>query len=233
MAYEYFTSLAQLTVAQKDGVQVLSWTIVDKPRAGEKNGPKKDPRAGSSFTAAFNGGAVPTPGLWKVNFSINTDTGEYEARELTPTNVRAKIRFLGLPDVERALGKGETPVALREPKIAEMGRYVIAKIELSRGPWAGLTATCFLNAEPIHLTTSNKGKFTRDFLRLGLGLSTSDSITAKLAEWRGLEGDMGVEWTKVHEELLAHATKVRNGEAKEVRVLINGVGAVSEIYWED
>lgn len=233
MAYEYFNSLAQLTVANKDGVDMLSWTIVDKPRAGEKNGPNKDPRAGMSFTAPYSGPVVLTPGLWKGNFSINSETGAIECREATPTNVRCKVRFLGLPDVERAINKGEKPVAVREPKRAEMGRYAIAKLEVASGPWAGLTATCFLNVEPLHLTTSNKGKFTRDFLRLGLGLPQDANIVAKLAEWRGLEGTFGEEWVKVHDELLSHARKVSEGQAKEVRVLINGIGAVSEIYAED
>lgn len=233
MAYEYFNSLADLSVVEKDGKTLYSWTVINKPRAGEKNGPKADPRAGQSFVAEVNLPVKPTAGTWKVNFSINTETGVYEARELTPTDVRAKIRFLGLPDVERALGKGEKPVALREPKVAEMGRYIIAKIELDSGPWAGLTATCFLNAEPIHLSTSNKGKFTRDFLRYGLGLPATADIVKHLAELRGIDGENGVEWVKVHETLLQHGKRVQEGSAKSVRVLINGVGAVSEIYTED
>lgn len=233
MAYEYFNSLAELQVVEKDGKTLYSWTVLNKPRAGEKNGPKADPRAGQSFVAEVNLPVKPTAGTWKVNFSINTETGGIEARELTPTNVRAKIRFLGLPDVERALGKGEKAIALREPKIAEMGRYVIAKIELDSGPWAGLTATCFLNAEPVHLASSNKGKFTRDFLRFGLGLPATADIVSTLAEMRGIDGENGVEWVKVHEILLGQSKAVQEGTAKPVRVFINGVGAVSEIYVED
>jgi hypothetical protein len=232
--YEYFTSLANLSIVEKDGKTMFSWEIVDKPRAGTgPKAPKKDPRSGQTFLADVSVAVKPTAGLWKVNFSIDTETGVYEARELTPTNVRAKIRLLGLPDVERALGKGEKPVALREPKIAEMGRYVISKIELDSGPWAGLTATVFLNAEPIHLSTSTRGKLTRDFLRFGLNLPADADLVKELAQMRGIDGEVGEEWVKVHEALLQHAGKVQRGEAKPVRVFINGTGAVSEIYQED
>lgn len=231
--YTYFNSLAEVTVVEKDGQELYSCKIVNKPRVGQPKGPAADPRAGQEFLAQCDLPVKPVTGIWKVNFSHNNETGVYEMRELTPTNVRAQVRFLGLPDVERMMGKGEKPVAVREPKTPGKSRYIIAKIELDSGPWKGLTATVFLNVEVQDLTTSSWGKLTRDFLRHGLGLPATANLVKHLSELRGIDGENGVEWVKVHEELLQQSAKVARGEAKPVRVVLDNIGAVKELYVED
>ena len=198
-----FTSLADLTIVDRDGQKIYQWAIKNKPRAGQPKGPAVDPRAGTTLTVPYTGDVALTPGTYSVRFGLDRE-GEMKIWGVTPTDVRFRVDFRGFPTVMFGLREGIDPNPVVE---GAYGRYVMADFEVNdpKSPYNGLQFRAFLNVEVADLTKTNRGLVTRSVVRKALGLGVDADLALEMGKMRD-PNVKGSEWVKLNDLALKTVT---------------------------